>query len=223
MGRKPRNQDWEESIDRVSNAIQNPKFIEGFQRFEADWARAGFPSIGDDRVIDWDNDQHRAIYSGLYYDLRELCDRFGLYWSIDAEPLMRLLYAHKTNDDSLLTPAEIPSERDWQWFRVARTGLGLPREDEITRLREIGKGLSPHTQSNRSFERGFTHEDIAEMDEVTERTVRDAINRCWTYLQAEGVNLNQVAELAGLQGDEIIRLAIAPLIREYNKAAEPEK
>jgi len=225
MARKPRNRDFEESVSRLEQAFQQREFKVALDMFKTAWANRNYPSIGDDRYIDWDYSKHQTVYYGLYYDLRNLCDRFHLLWPIDGDLLLRRLYADKESDNTYLKPEDCPSKRDWQRFRMAHTGFGRPRDEEIVILREIGRGVNPHRESERLFNKGLTYMDIAELEGegITERTIFNSIKRCRRYLQNKGINLNQIAELMGIEEEDFFKLLTFTLGNRLKDLEIPEK
>jgi hypothetical protein len=220
MGRKPRDTAHDEALRRIAQINENADFQEAFAQFAERWRSRGNPSLIEERNVDWDEARRRVIYYGLYYDLRELCDSFQLIWPGDAGYLMRLLYAIDQGSDvaDALAPDDCPPQRNWRWFRMARRAMGLPRAAELDALKQQ-RGDFRASQSRH----GLTFEDIAELESDTlglsDRTVRESVKKCWLYLERGGVNLNRIAEMAGLDTLETLALMFHPRLNRV----KPEK
>jgi hypothetical protein len=219
MGRKSRNVVHEEALQRLAQASQNVTFQHGFAYFAERWHLRGCPNLIHERNTIWDEEHRHTLYYGLYYDLRELCDSASLVWPTDAGYLMRLLYAQEQHDDlaTALLPDDCPPRDHWQWFRMARRGLGLPRPNELDALQRI-RGVVHKTQPTY----GLTFEEIADLEfegrAVGERTIRDAVKGCWQYL-SRGGDLNRIGGLADLDETERFHLMFHPRLMP----AKPEE
>jgi DNA-binding CsgD family transcriptional regulator len=130
-----------------------------------------------------------AWYTGPHYDLREFCDDYRLPWPESARILVAAILG---SSESLEEP---PLPDAWRAWRMARTGLGMPRPDEIARAKEALPELTPHGRERR-FSRGLTQEAVARVLHVDERTVRQYIADCKRYIK--GKSAVYVIQSAGL-------------------------
>lgn len=222
MGRKKIDRRKQAAIEALSKALEDSRFIESLlvvkSSLEAYKARRlealeqGDPTAA---FPDWKwrepptFDQGRLQYSGPYYELRELCDNYSLPWPESGEVLLRALSSPHASD-----LPEFPPPRAWQAWRMARKGLGRPREDEIS---EALKLLGSHTAhgKKRNFKRGLTHEAVAYILGVHQRTVARWVRDCQRYALIGDVN--KIGRAANLSGKEQFRLLTASIAAELDK------
>jgi hypothetical protein len=144
----------------------------------------GFISVYDDGLYysEWSDAKQCHVFWGLGYDLFNFCGYFGFKWPEHAEMMLAMLYA-KDEDQvfKIATPDHCPPTQHWQFFRMARLGLGILTEDETKSARKVTNNMRA-----RNVENGLTAEEIAARYEVTERTVRDAVKACWNYIDQGG-------------------------------------
>lgn len=134
-----------------------------------------------DGEADYDENGH-GTYTGLYYDLRELCDDLALQWPGDAEIITRWVHSVKI--------VKQPQAKYWKWFRMADSGLGLPTPAERKSAHYRGK---------------ITAEAIAEIEGVKDaRTVQRAIKQCWDYILTYRADLIMVARLVDLHDSHFL-------------------
>lgn len=223
MGRKKIDWGYQEAIEAIRKARQAPAFHEALEilrvSLEAHEARrleaqrqgdcsAAFPDW------EWRNvtfDQGRIQYSGPHYDLRRLCDNFGLPWPESREILMRMLFASTEAD---LRPTDFPSPKAWRAWRMAKTGLGRPRQEQIQQAKELLGEYTPHGRE-RSFDDGLTQEAVAYILGVNERTVRKWVSDCWRY--ARTGSLSKIGEAASLSDNELTMLVVLTRMIEGKK------
>jgi hypothetical protein len=219
MGRKRKDTEYEASIARMKAAIREPEFINRLNGLlEAEKTRDC--NIFESKYSDWDETRGWEIHYGLYYHLRDACEQYGLFWQKDTIYVVRLLAALRAGQalpnatSYALAPDDCPARLHWQWFRMARIGLAVPRPHE----------KSPSTQFTTE---GLTLVEIAEHhagteDGVDDRTVFRAIEQCWKYLK-HGGNIRRVVDLAGLTEDEGLSLFFGlPMLIE-NRNTERER
>jgi hypothetical protein len=217
MGRKRKDAEHEASVARLKAAIREPEFVNELNSLlEAEKTRGD--SIFDSKYSDWDEARGWVIHYGLYYHLRDVCEKHGLFWQKDVIYVGRLLAALR-DDQNLpsalsyaLAPDDCPPRLHWQWFRMAQTGLAMPRSYER------------RTNERRSA-KGLTLAEIAEHhagneDGVDEQTVLRAIRQCWKYLEHSSVNVRRVADLAGLTENEGLWFFFSVSILIENRNAE---
>lgn len=223
MGRKRIDEDYEAAKTRLQRAIaykppensNDRDFSASLKYFVERWRKRGCPDLyWEERDAYWDEEQHCMVYRGMYYELRELCDRFSLYWACDRGYLIQWISRQKDNADiqtpeTVLTTVECPPAEHWRWFRMARTGLKLPRASEIKKADKASAHRTSTQDHARLLTSGLTQWDIAQMHHTNPRTVGTAIKKCWEYLEQGGISLNHIADLAGLVGDEIFLVFLA--------------
>ena len=211
MGRKKKDPRIQAAAQSIAEAMQNRSF-----RGRAKTLCASLKRFQKKRQSAIENDPSAALldlgwrevkniegqlwYTGPYYDLRELCDDFDLPWRESARFLVAACL------DSPESLEEAPPPEAWRAWRMARSGLGRPRPDEIALAKEK---LSDHTThgTRRRFDRGLTQEMIARILYLDERTVRTYIAECKRYSRDRGMGL--IMDKAGLS------VADWPALAEY--------
>lgn len=224
MPRKTTNQEQEASLARVRSAIGNARFITELRGLLKAASIRNVEDIFESRTSEWDESRGWIIQYGLYFHLRDLCDDNGLFWQKDAAYITRLLRALQgeeidvTTLESAIAPLDCPPVEHWQWWRMAKTGLGLPRKNEL----QIVDRPRPY---------GLTQQDIAEKiagakteHGISERTVTRAIDRCWHYVGHQPVNVKQIADLAGLnEGEGLVLFFLIDVLSERRKAQRAKR
>lgn len=211
MGRRKKASDPEanlaDALGRIAQIASKADFRHAFDLFASALELKKCPPLEDififntERTVAFDENARCSIYHGLYYDLREICDLFNLKWPQDGICLYWLAannYASKLQRaglaaESILTSfLPCPDEKQWVAWRMARTGAGWPREDELRRVHEFAN-------SQRESKRGLSYSAIANLDggDVDTRTVQNWIKRCWDYL-LEGGSQALATSRAGL-------------------------
>lgn len=203
MPRKKIDREQEDSMKRIREAIEDPQFAIDIDDLLKAAKKRSEESIFGSRYQEYDEARGWYIQYGLYYQLRDLCDKYDLFWSHDwpyVEQLLTLIRKQRqpTEPEKATALLECPPRTHWQWWRMAQTGLGFVREDEIQ--------IIGHARPD-----GLTQKDIAKGIEavkikggIDERTVKRAIDQCWEYATQSGIALNvrQIADLAGLDDAE---------------------
>jgi hypothetical protein len=96
MPGKPKARIHEAAKGRLTQALNDPHFVNALDAFDERWVIRGYPNLfSDEREEDWDEARRCNVYRGLYYTLMKLCADFGLWWQYDSGYLMRLLHAKK--------------------------------------------------------------------------------------------------------------------------------
>ncbi len=132
----------------------------------------------DERIVTRNGNQ-RNTYSGLYYDVRELFDLYGLPWGESGKIILTAISAGKKG--LRLRDTLIPSEKHRAWFRAAKVGIGAPTPDEI---RKAGK--MTNSMRRRDLSKGLTIAEIANQNGVSERTVRNALSKVRRWYKSLG-------------------------------------
>jgi hypothetical protein len=221
MGRKKINRSMKGALEAIERALQDTRFKEKFDMLVAtlrshEEKRLRAQEQGDTSAVfpdwNWRNvelDQGRICYSGPYYDLRELCDCFGLPWPESSKIISRMVTGLSMSEISNLP--EPPPDEAWRAWRMARTGLGSPRPNEIAQAKELN---DQHTSQGRKrdFSQGLTQDVIAHILCADERTVRKWVSDCRDYAQVG--TLNQIWSAAKLSNSEFFRLLTKRLEEE---------
>lgn len=208
MGRKARNRAIEDSIARIQAVLSdsghetpqvgmsNAEQFAGRLREIANALDAkGIPDITWDRTVELDTQRGRFVYFGLLEDLRYLCDSYGLWWREDGPRIITLVYAIRegiydaSKVEDLLTLQNMPPALHWQWFRMAKSGLGIVRNEECRQPKD---------------EKGLSYDVIALRANVSRLSVQRAVNGCWEYLQSYKGPLDNIADQAGLSFEETL-------------------
>jgi hypothetical protein len=220
MARKPTDKQWQGAIIRIGQAVQDPQFklwlVEIKQRIHEEQRLLPTLQKGNglsflDQVARWRFQEPvkervpgafgRVFYHGVYYDLREVCDICRLVWPDDAEYILRWLLAESEDElDDSMRADDCPPAQHWQFFRLAKTGLGVVRPDELTKAKAV-----TDTGRQRDLSHGLPNLEIAEWYNVEERTVQNAIKNCWEYCSRKGVTAD-IAQEAGLTPNEYLAL-----------------
>lgn len=222
MARLKKDHEFEASKARIEAALQIPAFAQELLSFAAAVHHRGVKDAFDSQNIEEDKERGWIIYYGLYYFIREHCDRYGLWWQKDQKYIRHILVL-LTSGESMADAVAHAFERDtigdlhWQWFRMARTGLNLPRLEEIHMVRHSGTSLH-----------GFTVREIVDFLKVSEgvdinpRTVQIAIADCWSYLEHNAIFVNRLQELAGLSDQEALMLPLDLFLRTEERRQRRE-
>jgi hypothetical protein len=161
MGRKKINRPVRRALETIERAMQDDRFKESLNILAAtlrshEEKRLRARELGDSSAAfpnwNWRNaepDQGRICYSGPYYDLRELCDNFGLPWPESGQIILLMV-----DDRSVSGFPEPPPGEAWQAWRMARTGLGSPRPDEVAQAKELIGQYTSHGRK-RNFNQGL--------------------------------------------------------------------
>jgi hypothetical protein len=218
MGRKKINQRARKAREAIKKAMQDPRFEERLAIVTAtlrahEEKRLQAKGQGDSSAAfpDWSwrdvtFDQGRTFYSGPYYDLRELCDSFGLPWPESCEIIAQLMTGLPVSE-----PSEPPPACAWRAWRMAKSGFQSPLPDEIAQAKDIVGEYTPQGRK-RNFSNGLAQDTIACIMDVDVRTVRQWTKDCRQYAQVG--TLNEIASLARLSGRELITLMIERLWEE---------
>jgi hypothetical protein len=202
LARRPSNRLAQDTLLRIISLTDNLDFVLAFELL---WKLYQLPrsnkNIRKRKIV-----RGRFIYSGWYYDLREICDQFDLPMEPAAEfllvllsivndlggydfcdgPVKTLTWLKSTYDKGGLETFSgwfnyCPPEHYWQYYRMARIGAGLPTRKEVEKIASRLGTQTAHGKQ-RDYSKGLPVEVIAEIKGVSERTVRQAIHKCWDYL-----------------------------------------
>ena len=219
MGRRRKDKKREAAIEKLSKAVKTRDFIEQFEFLQTSWKARDCPSIWDDREVSWDEVHRQSSYRGLYYDLRELCDRFDLPWPHSGEIIVQLFHGQESGE-VIQEPPECPPQEQWAAWRMARTeigGVGLPRSPELSKVHEIvgheGESEDGLTRTAITY---LSPQKQGKQEYVDPKTVSNWIENCWAYL-LKGGDLNRAAEMAELTGEEMILVLVKLMQRRVEK------
>jgi hypothetical protein len=195
MGRKRVDKEKTAAAARLDAALNHPQFKQAWADFHTRWKARGYPLIFEDYEKHLDTQKGGIVYSGTLYELRDLCDGFKLLWPDDGFHLVRMAWNEFVvpNLRAPLIDEDPPTAQEWQYFRQAREGLGVLRPDELQHAPKL-----TNSGRRRDLREGLPYDAIAEMADVTERTVQPAVERCWEYLRT--ASLERVLEIATTVG-----------------------
>lgn len=221
MGRRKIDPGYREAYRRLLQILKDDEdsafgsrnqFQESFRLLQEMWVKAGKPSLMQDRRTSFDSNAHRFQYSGFYYQVRDLCDVNAVSWPYGGYLIANALLEEGKRADSssnFRLPQGLPKREHLLWFRVAREGLRMPRQEELKVLRKrTSRGRIIDTSN------GLTYDLIADLhalqteEEVTLRTIGSAVRGCWSFLETEA-NLGLVADYAGFTDLETLGMAWA--------------
>ncbi len=198
--------------DEDSPIGSRSQFIKSFRILKEMWASAGKPAIMQDRKISIDSHTGRFEYRGFYYQIRDLCDEYVVNWPHGGYIIAGAMHEGDNGADisgDFRIPLGLPKRDHLRWFRVAKEGLRMPRQEEIDMVRDITpKGWKIDKSE------GLTYELIADLhmfqtgEEFTDRAVGSAVRGCWKFLETEA-NLDLVADYAGFTDLETLGMAWA--------------
>jgi hypothetical protein len=206
MARRKKDKDYmgfQESCVRVLTALKSSQFVSRLRQIFESYQQRALIDILDDRNTEWDDVHHRNNYYGLYYDLRDLFDAFGLNWHNDGKQLGYIFHAIEENRKISLTGLFYPPPEQWNVWRMAKKefgGWGRPSEEEI---RQADNEKLPCRYSKE----GFSVPAIGYLlpEDTDEKTIRNWIGNCGDYLLNGGsekaVNENHLSNLDELMAD----------------------
>ena len=189
MGRRPKDEFRDRAFKRLVEVIDNKWFKEFLEYLQPRWQEAGQPNYSQMRLheieyLDW-RLREPHVYTGLYFDLRHVCDALEMPWPHSGWLIIDFLIAVENNLDvmEILTKQYWPPAQHWKWFRLARTGLGIVRTEELAEIEQRKELIrTPHLR-DRNFRDGLPYEVIAEWEEVSDRNVAEAVRGCIRYLE----------------------------------------